>query len=214
MLCELKEKAFFSGSKSGQFIHLHAYDVGVHRAEIGLSWVSMALSMARAGLSSQASKPYFRKRKRYPVWKQREGTRERQCSGAAAVPSPGTDPVLPPRRCWWSGAGLGKTSPYLQLREAQNIWKKAHSQGNLLLRRAHYLKPSTAHPAAELAGEPAPAHCCLGWAGAPWLWREVLDPRVLQRCGIITIHCKGWTVFDRWPRWKSEQNVILAWSEL
>ena len=214
MLCELKDKTFFSGIESGQCMHLHAHDMEVHRAEIRLSWVSMALTMATAGLSSQPSKQYFRKRTQYPGWMQTDVRRERQCSGAAAVPSPGTDPVLPRRRCWWSGAGAGgKTSPYLQLRNLESL-EKHHAQGNLLLRRAHYLKPSTAHPAAELAGEPIPAHCCLGQADAPWLLREILDPSVLQRCGIITIHYKWWTAFDRWPRWKSEQNVGLAWSEL
>lgn len=85
--------------------------------------------------------------------------------------------------------GGGEDKPFLQLRNLKSL-EKHHAQGNLLLRRAHYLKPSTAHPAAELAGEPVPAHCCLGQADAPWLLREMLDPSVLQRCGIITMHYK------------------------
>jgi len=77
-----------------------------------------------------------------------------QWGGCGALPR--HRPSAPPQE---GIAGLGqegKTSFYLQLRILKSL-EKHHAHGNLLLSRAHYLKPSTAHPAAELGGEPIPS---------------------------------------------------------
>lgn len=74
---------------------------------------------------------------------------ERQQSGAAALSSLGTDPVLFLRFCW-SGTREGD-KPYLQLRNLENV-QNHHADGNLLLSIVPYLKPHTGHTAAKAAG--------------------------------------------------------------
>lgn len=116
--------------------------------------------------------------------------RERQCSGASAVPSPGTDPVLPSGGA--GGLAGGQTSPHLQLRNLKSL-EKHHAAGNLLLRRGIILNPALCRctrPTAWLSGEPVPAHCSVGQTDPPWLLREILHPCVSQRCGVITTHYK------------------------
>lgn len=93
--------------------------------------------------------------------------RERQYSEAAALPSPGTDPVLPPGGAAGLGQG-GKDKPYLQLRNLKNL-QKHHANGNLLLRTVPYLKLHSAHPAAEVGGS-------LSQHSAAW-GRQVLHER-------------------------------------
>ena len=95
---------------------------GVHWVEIRLSQVSMALNMDTTGLSSQPSKHYFRRRKQHPEWMQTDVRRERQCNGAAAVPSPGTDPVLRPKKALLV-LGRRERQAFTYSWESSKVWK-------------------------------------------------------------------------------------------
>lgn len=79
---------------------LHADGMGVHRAEIRLFWVSMALSMATAGLSSQPGKQHFRNtacRLNADRCQEREAVQRGSCCVL-----PWHRPRALPRKCWWS----------------------------------------------------------------------------------------------------------------
>lgn len=146
MLCESKDKTFFSGAALEPCVRLHAYDVGADRAEIRFSWICMALRMDSAGLSSQPSKQYFRKRKQNWDWMQTDVKRETMWWGICYAFS-WHSPCPPLWEVLVTWGKRGKTSTYLHLKSLE----KHHAQGNLLLKGAHYLKPNTAHHAAEVA---------------------------------------------------------------